>query len=261
MNIQNPEERVEDTHLLIQSLESLLRLLVHTPKDKDVVLEDIQQQLNAGNNKEVKWPVISHSLGKIVGDDNWDIALLIVATIDPGINNIQTHFEQAKKVYGSFLNLLVIQEEKTAVLNAYRASSLKTLLRTQGSTHAQVKARREFLYNCLKTLTLNLIQPHKMTYYKKATGRIFDMTSSGEIDRAEECFQNAFLKFATSFPHLLPHKFKVYFEQTIRRELIGMQKESEEEGRILVAGSVTAYQNQKRTFTTRRSLKWQNGTE
>ena len=228
---------------VIQALESLLLLLVHHPKDVDLILADIRQFLNAGSNKEVRWAVIVKALDNIAGD-SWDVSLLIVAIIAPRINkNIRTHWEHAKNLSGSFLDLdlLLIQEERTAVLKAFRESSLETLLRTQGSPHAKVitAARWAFLYDCLKTLTINLLHPHKMAYYKKATGRIFDMTSSADIDRAaDECFQYSFEKFSSRFSKLLPYRYQVYFQQTMRREWIGMQKESEVAGRILVAGDV-----------------------
>ena len=210
---------------VIQALEVLLRLLVHQPKPVVIqtIIDDIQDKLKTGK-KELSWSVIRKSLDKIVGED-WDTALLLVACVAPGIKQIRTHFDRARQLLGRELDLLVIPEERTSVRNAYRLSDLKMLLRTKkakkGKLEEVIRARKQFLRNCLDTLTTDVFEPHKMAYYNTASKGIYvDLISTGKTDVADECYQNAFVKFSDRFDKIRPSLYAQYFIRTMRTDLI-----------------------------------------
>ena len=209
--------------LVIQSLESLLRLLVHQPKPVVIqrIIDDIQLQTA---KKELSWALIRKSLDKIVGDA-WDTALLMLPFLDPDIKNIQTKFDQARQVLRTELDLLVSPEERASVLAAYEISDLKTLLRTKGSKREDlIAAREQFLLNSRDTLTTKIFETQKMGLYQKASRGIYvDTIATGKKDAAEECFQNAFVKFATRFPKIRPSFYTPYFIKTMRTDLIERQ--------------------------------------
>ena len=223
--------------VILQALESLLRLLMYSPKPVvlQAVINEIQEKVKTG--QKLSWKLITQALDAVV-DDNWDTAFLLVSCIAP-TKQIHTNFEKARETLDINLDLLGNPAERAVIQKVFAKSQLSSLLTKRNPIKDVITARQEFLQGCCDALTTEIFVPNIRRYFNTVRrGIVLTRIASGEDDNANECFQASMAKVLERFHKVKPTTYGGYLQKTMRNELIERQMESQEARRFLISNDV-----------------------